>query len=1138
MSPAAGVLQPEPLLDLLTGQVYGYRAVPVTEDGGQRPHVLSMGSSSPDGQYSTTAPGMPRGINFGPPPADLIRSKAADNNDKRAGAISLGKILVEPPREEKVSGEEAPSLEEHPEEAPIDSLLPTAKYSFKAPNKLGGTSQHHHHHATMGGWARSIPADQVPLDYETVVAELAFPFPFELDTFQKQAIYHLERSESVFVAAHTSAGKTVVAEYAIALAHRHLTKAIYTSPIKALSNQKFRDFRHIFGEAEVGLLTGDVQLNPDAPCLIMTTEILRSMLYRGADLVSDVEFVIFDEVHYVNDQDRGVVWEEVIIMLPPHVTIIMLSATIPNTMEFADWVGRTKQKEIFVISTTRRPVPLEHFVYVDRQEIVKIVDERKTFLEAGYKRALQIQRGESKGVPAADGKDGKKSAGPTKSLPNMVAGAVAPRNTQGGIYRGIKQEKTLWIDVVYLLKKRALLPAVIFTFSRRKCEENADALSSTDLNGASEKSAIRVFLDRSVAKLRVEDRALPQIQRMRELLALGIAVHHSGLLPLMKEAVEILFSRGLVKVLFATETFAMGVNMPTRTVVFSSIRKHDGTGFRNLLPGEYTQMAGRAGRRGLDPTGTVIIACPEEVPAEATLRTTILGVPTKLTSQFRLTYTMLLNLIRVQALRVEEMLKSSFSEHAGQRERPQEEAALVENEQKLREARPLECPLCQVDIAEFYGTSVTILEAGRYVWERLLADQRLTGRLLEPGRIVLINNGLLRNTPVVVLQVLANQQASGSNCLSCLALWNDPAGTTDREVASEGLAGLLTTPLPLNMVDYPDLERPLRRDTFTFGPAQLVLISSAKIRVPAGLGTTTRYRPKDLDDIQDSLVQWLQAHRGGPLEELELPIFKLLDVDERRLSRQSLVRSLPNFACNRCPDLATHYGIFHSRQVLTERMAELQFRLSDSSLALLPEYHSRLDLLKSLGYVDQLGQVQVKGRVACELNTVHELVTTELLFDNAFGECEPPVIVALLSAMVFQERTGGRSAQDELEALLQAETTDPQLRQGIECLQTTALRLRQMEREHGVAVPEQPPLNFGLVEVVYQWARGTPFTTIMELTEVLEGSIVRCIVRLDESCRELRGAARIMGDPVLFRKMEEASRMIKRDICFAASLYL
>ena len=194
-----------------------------------------------------------------------------------------------------------------------------------------------------------LNTDSPLTDFHEQVPQMAFQWPFELDTFQKQAVLKLEQSESVFVAAHTSAGKTVVAEYAIALSQKHMTRTIYTSPIKALSNQKFRDFKDTFND--VGLVTGDIQINPTATCLIMTTEILRSMLYNGSDIIRDLEWVIFDEVHYINDAERGVVWEEVLILLPDHVNMIMLSATVPNTLEFADWVGRTKKKKIWVIST-------------------------------------------------------------------------------------------------------------------------------------------------------------------------------------------------------------------------------------------------------------------------------------------------------------------------------------------------------------------------------------------------------------------------------------------------------------------------------------------------------------------------------------------------------------------------------------------------------------------------------------------------------------------------------------------------------------------------------------------------------------------------------------------------------------------
>lgn len=669
------------------------------------------------------APGFTRGVSF--------RPKKSRDDEKEAEEVEL--VLDQEPEDEMVEGKEGEAetseeklieSEEDEEEEDIDSILPVEFAAFEPRGKLAAST------AKRGGreWAHMVDVKREITNFRDLVPDMAREWPFELDTFQKEALYHLENGDSVFVAAHTSAGKTVVAEYAIALAAKHMTKAIYTSPIKALSNQKFRDFREIFDE--VGILTGDVQIAPEASCLIMTTEILRSMLYRGADLIRDVEFVIFDEVHYVNDLERGVVWEEVIIMLPEHVTLILLSATVPNTYEFASWVGRTKKKDIYVISTAKRPIPLEHYLWANKV-MHKIVDSDKKFIDNGWKAANDALSGRDKikALPAAEapsargggnargGRGGNQRGGGAQRGGAPQRGGAQQRgrggpqrasHTPGHMGRGGRpggrtsaaQDKTLWVHLVQFLKKENLLPACIFVFSKKRCEENADALSNQDFCTATEKSAIHMIIEKSIARLKPEDRVLPQIVRLRDLLGRGIAVHHGGLLPIVKEVVEMLFAQTLVKVLFATETFAMGLNLPTRTVVFSGYRKHDGHSFRNLLPGEYTQMAGRAGRRGLDTIGTVIIVAPggDEAPPVAELRQMILGVPSKLRSQFRLTYNMILNLLRVEALKIEEMIKRSFSEHATQQLLPEHEKQVKISEADLAKIKREPCDICDVDI--------------------------------------------------------------------------------------------------------------------------------------------------------------------------------------------------------------------------------------------------------------------------------------------------------------------------------------------------------------------------------------------------------------------------------------------------------
>lgn len=719
--------------------------------------VVGLGS---EGGLLSIPPGFSRGLDF-----SKVKTEANAQNANHV-EDALGEQSLEPLSDEGDADEtevvlmnEIPRGEgssEEDDDDDLDSLLPVEFPALEPHGMLPASS------AKRGGreWAHIVDVKKDMTNFRELVPDVARTWPFELDTFQKEAVYHLESGDSVFVAAHTSAGKTVVAEYAIALAAKHMTKAIYTSPIKALSNQKFRDFKHDF--EDVGILTGDVQINAEASCLIMTTEILRSMLYRGADLIRDVEFVIFDEVHYVNDLERGVVWEEVIIMLPEHVTLILLSATVPNTYEFASWVGRTKKKDIYVISTPKRPVPLEHYLWADK-EMHKIVDENKRFLEKGWKEANTAMSGRDKLPPpgqansSANSRTGTVNGGrgqPQRGgqqrggqqrggAPQRGRGAPVSRGHgniartgRGGGRTSAAQDKNIWVHLVQHLKKHDLLPACIFVFSKKRCEQNADALSNLDFCTASEKSTIHMIIERSIARLKPDDRLLPQIRRLQELLVRGIAVHHGGLLPIVKEVVEILFAKTLVKVLFATETFAMGLNLPTRTVLFSGFRKHDGRAFRDLLPGEYTQMAGRAGRRGIDKVGSVIIvnSNSDEAPPAATLRQMILGDPTKLRSQFRLTYNMILNLLRVEALKIEEMIKRSFSENATQTLLPEQEKKVKVSEADLAKVKREPCDICDIDLEQCHAAAVAFqtdtvdLHSGlisTLVGRRMFAPKRL-----------------------------------------------------------------------------------------------------------------------------------------------------------------------------------------------------------------------------------------------------------------------------------------------------------------------------------------------------------------------------------------------------------------------------
>ncbi|KAJ7750230.1 antiviral helicase [Mycena metata] len=1097
--------------------------------GGLEDAAIS-GSRSSAG-LKTIPPGFTRGLRL---------SEEADEN-----LLALDGVSESVPAGEDELAADADAYFDEVQDAPststgneIDELLPTTRSHLKP---IKTSRRRVQRIVQKRDWAHVIDVNTPLANFHELVPEMAHKYPFELDTFQKQAVYHLEMGDSVFVAAHTSAGKTVVAEYAIALAEKHMTRAIYTSPIKALSNQKFRDFKQTFAPSSVGILTGDVQINPEASCLIMTTEILRSMLYKGADLIRDVEFVIFDEVHYVNDAERGVVWEEVIIMLPDHVNIILLSATVPNTKEFADWVGRTKKKDIYVISTAQRPVPLEHFLYAGR-EMYKIVDARRDFLALGYKEAgealrrKQDKEREAAGLPpvqrvgargAAVAQRGQQRGGP----PARGRGAPAPARGRGGGGGAPPRtmhhaaDKNLYVHLLGHLKKKALLPVVVFTFSKKRCEENAATLTNSDLCTSTEKSEVHVAIEKALARLKGSDKKLPQIGRMRDLLGRGIGVHHGGLLPIVKEVVEILFARGLVKILFATETFAMGVNMPAKCVVFSGIRKHDGRSFRDILPGEYTQMAGRAGRRGLDPTGTVVIVANDTLPEQTTLQTMVLGTPGKLSSQFRLTYNMILNLLRVEALKVEEMIKRSFSENASQRLLPDQQKQVLESEKTLSTLPKLSCDVCQPDINAFYDASFTIVSSN----QRLLAmavGHPQGAKSLAPGRVIVLRDGHFKSNNLAVLLKPAPVTTSESGVLEkvrtyfVLALVDADTKGRKRDIDHQAVTPRWPpSPGSLAVADgvYEVTAVPLTSIALVTG-------RTIKIDVDSIVDKHLISRMREaLALLQGIANEWSTS---TAIPEVDWARMRALDFQDTLRSRNTLVKRLENRACLLCSNFDEHYSIFHGEKVLRANIANLKLAISDQNLELIPDYEQRVEVLQELKFIDENSTVLLKGRVACEINSANELVLTELILENTLANYEPEEVVALLSCFVFQEKT-------DVEPVI-----SPRLEEGRAAILAISDRVGRIQDLHKVAVEDfRSNLKFGLVEVVYEWAKGMPFEQITSLTDVAEGTIVRVITRLDETCREVRDAARVIGDAELFKKMEESQIKIKRDIVFAASLY-
>jgi superfamily II RNA helicase len=456
--------------------------------------------------------------------------------------------------------------------------------------------------------------DVVPNDRVVDLKDPAITYPFELDNFQKLAQYYIQHDENVMITAHTSAGKTVVAEAAIAYAKRLGKRTFYTSPIKTLSNQKYSEFTKKFGEC--GLLTGDIKCNPDAQCVVMTTEILRDMLQKPqAFSLENVHSIIFDEVHYVNNPDRGHVWEQCFIQLPANITLVLLSATISEAEKFAQWIGKLKKRPIHLITTLKRPVPLNHYAYAD-DKLHLILDNFGQFYDQNYHLYSQIVKK------------------PTFNSNNLLN------------------------PFVQFLKTQKLYPAIFFVFSRKRCQTLANNVT-IGLIDKSDQAKIANEIDYHLNQHAVDKTTLdrlPQIIETKRLLTMGIGVHHSGLLPILKEITEILFSKGLIKLLFATETFAVGVNMPTRTVIFTELQKYcDGSDQpRMLKPDEYLQMSGRAGRRGLDQFGTVIHLPMTEAYPISEIRKLLLGKSAQIESKFKVNYAYVLHQISKNMIKTHE----------------------------------------------------------------------------------------------------------------------------------------------------------------------------------------------------------------------------------------------------------------------------------------------------------------------------------------------------------------------------------------------------------------------------------------------------------------------------------------------------
>jgi len=937
---------------------------------------------------------------------------------------------------------------------------------------------------------------------EKAPSKPAREYPFTLDPFQRQSTQSLEKNQSVLVAAHTSAGKTVVAEYAIAMALRDQQRVVYTSPIKALSNQKYRELHEEF--KDVGLMTGDITINPSASCLVMTTEILRNMLYRGSEVMREIAWVIFDEIHYMRDKSRGVVWEETLIMLPDKVRFVFLSATIPNAREFACWIAKLHNQPCNVVYTDFRPTPLQHYVFpVGGKGLYCVLDEKGVFREKNFQKALAVLNQRDNDI--AEGGDGGRGTKKAKK-----------RKKSSSAKTGMDIAK-----IVRMIMERKYHPVIVFSFSKRECETYAMSLLKLDFTTDEEKKTIAEVFNNAIDSLSEADKTLPQIHRMVPLLKRGIGIHHGGLLPILKELIEILFQEGLLKALFATETFAMGLNMPAKTVVFTNIRKFDGTDHRLVTGGEYIQMSGRAGRRGLDKRGIVIMMMDEGIdPIKA--KDMIKGHSDSLNSSFHLGYNMVLNLMRVEGVDPETLMRKSFWQFQQTMSIPRLQGAITRLED---EKKSFKIPDLKV-ISEYIHLKQQLGKASSEMRSHLTNPINALP-FLNPGRLVQVEHdgkdwgwGILVNYRKKSLPASAKKEISVRGSADMYILDVLLACRTSGAKRKHG-----------ELVEAPMPARPGQKGEMIVIPLELrCILKLSAVRV---------YVPKDIrsSENRETLGKSLrEVHKRFPdgvpiLDPVEDQ--KIKDKDFLKVVRRiELIESrLKKHKATKLKDLDVQCEVYEKYTKLDSEIKKKKLDLSncleDANLKQTLKGMTRV--LRRLGHATGDNVVALKGRVACEISSCDELVVAEIILSNMLNDLTPEQVVALMSCLVFRERTEDHvKLKEDLQAPLRK--MQDCVRKVADAIEDARLPIDKQE-----FVDQFKP---SLMDIVYAWVRGANFADICKLTDIFEGTIIRCIRRLEELLRQMSMAAKLIGNTELDEKFQEGIKKLKRDIIFAASLYL
>ncbi|MDO5504203.1 MAG: DEAD/DEAH box helicase [Actinomycetia bacterium] len=884
---------------------------------------------------------------------------------------------------------------------------------------------------------------------EAFTASLDFP----LDDFQLEASRHVEDGLGVLVAAPTGAGKTVVGEFAVYLALQTGRKAFYTTPIKALSNQKYHDLVRRHGADNVGLLTGDSSINGEAPIVVMTTEVLRNMMYAQSSTLAGLGFVVMDEVHYLADRFRGAVWEEVIIHLAPSVQVVSLSATVSNAEEFGAWLAEVRGEHEIVVSE-HRPVPLWQHLMVGRT-IYDLFDGTRVNPEV----LTAVRNAEHKGdwVEQSAGSGGR---GGRVSHGHRARRDGGPRRggTRGGSRGGGRPTPRggapSRVEVITMLEREGLLPAITFIFSRAGCDAAIGQMLASGVRLIPERAGeqIRRHVEAKMAALADEDLTVLGYWDFVEGLTRGFAAHHAGMLPLFREIVEELFTTATIRAVFATETLALGINMPAKTVVIEKLTKFNGETHAELTPAEYTQLTGRAGRRGIDIEGHAVVLWqrgldPLAVGGLASTRTYPLH------SSFRPTYNMAVNLVAtVGRETAAEILETSFAQFQADRSVVGLATTVRKNQEALDAyAEAMQCHLG--DFASYAALRHQVNQVQKEGSKARSASLRAAAEVslseLRIGDVFKIPSGRRSGWAVVI----------------------SPARTYKGQ-----------TELPTVLTE----ERKISRLTLLDVPRPVTAVTS--IKVPS------RFNPKNPKARRDlaTTLRIAVPHDPPPKQ----AAIEAAGGEDRKV--EELRRKIRTHPCHACPEREDHARWAERWWRLKRENAAVQRKVDSRTTSVAKIFERICDVLSDLGYLDESGSATTElGEKLRRLYTEKDLIAAQSLRTGIWARLDAPSLAAAVSALIHEPR------HDDV---------DPSPRMPNEDVAEAITAMDRLwseinDRESDNALPQTGAPDGGMAWMAHRWASGQSLDLVLRDQEMAAGDFVRRCKQLVDLLDQVADAA-------------------------------